>query len=100
MATSWMPKSPYVQLTGYYVIVMGVMYALIVAFPNLELESAFTMERLAALSGGGFGGPVGVEATQPRDPLETGIQAVTAIIGALMVLAPVAWVYMLTKQEK
>ena len=82
MATRWMSKSPYALLTGYYLIVMAVIYALIIALPALELESAFTMERLAALSGGGFGGgAVGVEATQPRDPLETAIQALTAIIG-------------------
>ena len=55
MPTRWMAKSPYVLLTGYYLIVMAVIYALIIAFPSLELESAFTMERLA-LSGTGFGG--------------------------------------------
>ncbi len=100
MASRWMPKSPYVLLTGYYLIVVAGIYALITLFPALELESAFTMERFAGVSGGGFGGTVGVEAAQPRDPLETGLQALTAIIGALLVLIPVAWVYMLTKQEK
>ena len=100
MATRWMLKSPYALLTAYYLIVMAGVYALVIGLPDLNLESAFTMERLAALSGSQFGGPVGVEATQPRNPLETGIQAFTAIIGALLVLIPVAWVYMLTKQEK
>ena len=98
MAVKWLPKSPYIQLTLYYVVVVAAVFGLISAFPNLG--SAFMMERLAELAGTGFGGQVGVDAAQPRDPIETGIQAVTAIIGALLVLAPVAWVYMLTKQEK
>jgi hypothetical protein len=98
MDIRWLPKSPYLQLTLYYLVVAAAIFGLISAFPTLE--SAFTMERLAALPSEFGGGPVGVEATQPRDPIETGIQAITAILGALLVLAPVAWVYMLTKQEK
>ena len=100
MASRRMLKSPYILLTTYYIIVTAVIYTLIVAFPVLDLESAFTMERLAGASGNDFRTAVGVATAQPRDPLETGIQAFTAIIGALLVLAPVAWVYMLTKQEK
>lgn len=97
-------RSPYMQLTGYYVIVVAVVFALVTTFPTLR--SSFTMERLAELAAAGVDRgadlerAVGVEAAQPRDPVETGIETITAIIGALLVLAPVAWVYMLTKQEK
>jgi hypothetical protein len=86
------------QLTGYYVVVVVVVFALIRAFPTIE--SSFTMERLAELASTDLRSGVGLEAAQPRNPLETGIEAITAIVGALVVLAPVAWVYMLTKQEK
>jgi hypothetical protein len=66
-------------------------------FPSLE--AAFTFERLQ--SGAGiFSQGVGVADTVRVDPLQTAMDALTAIIGALLVLAPVAWVYMVTKQEK
>jgi hypothetical protein len=91
-------KSPFLSLTAYYVLVVLVVAALVKTFPFLE--TAFTLERLSNAVGFTQGGPVAVQDTEAVNPFTTGLEALTSILGALLVLAPVAWVYMLTKQEK
>lgn len=92
-------QSHAVRLGAYYVMVVLVVFALVRTFPLLE--GAFTGERLREFSGGVFTrGTVGVATPSSVDALRTALDAFTAIIGALLVLAPVAWVYMVTKQEK
>lgn len=92
--------SPFLRLTAYYVIVAGITYGLVRLFP--ALEAAFTMERLGEIGGGGRGGfdTISITGGRPVSPLRTGLDALSAIVGALLILVPVAWVYMLTKQEK
>ena len=90
-------QSHAVRLGAYYVILVLVVFALVRTFP--ALEAAFTFERLEA-GAGIFSHRVGVTDAVRVDPLQTAVDALTAIIGALLVLAPVAWVYMVTKQEK
>ena len=93
-------KSPFLTLTGYYILVVLVVAALVKAFPILE--TAFTLERLSTLGSGlDFArGAVGVQGSEAVNPFTTALETITSILGALLVLAPVAWVYMLTKQEK
>lgn len=87
-------ESPYFRLTAYYLSVVVVCGVLLWQFESLW--SAFTFERLSQ--------PielVGVQdAATPGAPFQTALEALIAIVGALVVLAPVAWVYMITKQEK
>ena len=91
-------QSHSLRLAGYYIIVVLVVYALVRMFP--ALEAAFTFERLETGAGIFTRGGVGVADAVRVDPIQTAVDALTAIIGALLVLAPVAWVYMVTKQEK
>ena len=90
--------SPYVRLTLYYAAVVTAGFLLVRAFPSLE--SAFNMERLRETADIFSNRGVGTASDVPTNPLTVSSDALVAILGALLLLAPVAWVYMLTKKDK
>lgn len=90
-------SSPFVRLTAYYLMLMAVGFALLTAFP--ALGQVFSLQRLSELAAGEFT-PVGVGGEPALSPVESGLAALMAIAGALIMLAPVVWVYMLTKQHQ
>ena len=94
-------SSPFTRLTIYYVIVAAVAYGVFLVFPNSA--DMFSGERLRELEqGGGFlTGPVGVNDAEPaRGALALATITLSAIVGCLILLAPVVWVYMVTKQQE
>ncbi len=91
--------SSFVRLTGYYVVVGLVVFGLITLFPMLE--GSFSFERLQAVAAGDLFGDVGVGTGGPqRSPAESLALTLFAISATIVLLAPVAWVYMVTRQEK
>jgi hypothetical protein len=94
-------RSPFVKLTIYYLLLGGVTFALLSKFA--VLRSGFSFARLDQLStAAGFLDPAAVAAHNElmRDPLSSAMTTVLAIFGSLLLLAPVAWVYMVTKQRQ
>ena len=94
-------RSPFVKLTFYYLLLGGVAFVLLSNFP--VLRGAFSLARLDELSGGGgFLDPAAAAAYREsmRDPLGSAMTTIFAILGSLILLAPVAWVYMITKQRQ
>jgi hypothetical protein len=96
-------RSPFIKLAGYYVGLGLVVFGLLTAFPALRDE--FSLERLRALAESStFPGVTGdaslTSESSIRNPLMSGLTALFAIVGAIALLIPVVWVYMLTKQER
>src|SRR6266704_1539882 len=97
-------KSPFVRLAAYYIVLGLVTIALVRAFP--QLRDLF--ERFQELSPvhGAVGKKEALEqATGTPGPASLGSTALALItflsmIGALVLMVPTAWVYMITKQER
>ena len=101
MSRSRLLWSPLVRVTVYYVVVALVVSAVIVAFPTSR--EMFSGERLQELAQGGglLTGSVAVgDGDSSRGALQLGVITMAAIIGCLVLLAPVVWVYMVTKQQE
>jgi len=93
----WM--SPFVRLTLYYVLAGVGVYGLLFLFP--QLHDAFSGERLSELAQTDFyGGPVGVNDLPEGNALGLAITTLISIVGCLILLIPVVWVYMVTKQKE
>ena len=90
-------RSPFTRLTLYYLFLSVAAYALLSRFE--VLRGAFSLERLNA-PGGGFGSDLTSVSEAALDPVGSAVTAVFAIVGGLTLLAPVAWVYMITKQRE
>lgn len=93
--------SPFLRLTGYYIVVAGLLYAVTLVFP-VVLES-FSGERLSQLAQRGFlggGDPVGVSDRSMRGPVDSILFAALSMVGSIVLLAPVVWVYMITRQRQ
>ncbi|MEE8368905.1 MAG: DUF4956 domain-containing protein [Thermoanaerobaculia bacterium] len=94
-------RSPFVKLTFYYLLLGSLTFGLLAIFP--ALQSAFSLARLSELSGGGGfldPGNAAVYQKSMYDPLGSAITTTFAILSSLALLAPVAWVYMITKQRQ
>jgi len=97
-------KSPFVRLVAYYIVLGLVTIALVRTFP--QLRDLF--ERFQELSPvhGAVGKKEALEqATGTPGPASLGSTALALItflsmIGALALMVPTAWVYMITKQER
>jgi hypothetical protein len=94
--------SPFVKITVYYVILASIVFGLVTLFPSLE--EAFSLNQLRSLAAGRQAldaSAVGVtEEAMLADPWTSSLAAFFAMAGSLVLLAPVVWVYMITKQEK
>jgi hypothetical protein len=95
-------RSPFTRITLYYLVAGGLLYALTFVFP-VVLES-FSGERLSELAQrgltGGGGDPIGVSDRSMRGPVDSIVFAVLSMVGCLVLLAPVVWVYMVTRQRQ
>lgn len=93
-------RSPFVKLTFYYLLLGGGTYLLLSNFTSLQ--DAFSLARLDVLSTGeGFlDGTRAAARQRAMDPLGSAMTTIFAIVGSLALLAPVAWVYMVTKQRQ
>lgn len=96
---SWFSRHPVLKLAAYYLVLAGGVAVLYQVEPNMQ--GVFTMERFSdavassksALQGGESNiGSVSV-ATQAAESL-------FAMLGAVLLMIPVAWVYILTRAKK
>lgn len=88
-------KAPFVRLVLYYLVLALVVTLMRLNWP--ELYSLFS--RGAAVGAALFGGPP----ADPTGPLTTPFPALATalmIVGTLVIMVPVAWVYMITKQRE
>ncbi len=95
-------RSPFVRLAGYYVIFGAAVYGIARLVP--AVLDAFTGERLGELARRGLFGAgadqVGVAERVMRGPVDSAFFTAFAILGCLLLLAPVVWVYMITRQKE
>ncbi len=90
-------RSPVVQVALYYVIAIGAAAALLQAFPQLGIH--FSPDPLRLMPGvDQFTAAVGQGGRAAAPPVSA-VGAVLSIVGALALSVPVAWVYMLTKED-
>ena len=95
-------RSPFVRLAGYYVIFGAVVYGAARLVP--AILDAFTGKRLGELARRGLfsagGDQVAVGEGAMRGPVDSAFFTAFAIVGCLLLLAPVVWVYMITRQKE
>lgn len=90
---------PLIQLSAYYVILFLGVYGLISVFPMLQgyfpLGGVETLESgVQEFLSGNTGTPV------QWDPLEKSIRLTIALVGVLLLMEPVAWIYMGARRRK
>jgi hypothetical protein len=94
--------SPFLRISIYYVVAVAVLYGVTFIFP-VVLES-FSGERLSELAQRGFlgggGEEMGVSDRSMRGPVDSMVFAILAMLGSIVLLAPVVWVYMITRQRQ
>ena len=92
--------SPFVRLTFYYLALGLVLWGLASLFP--QVLEAFSGERLSELAQRGFGGgeAVGIEESATRGPIDSMLFTLFAVVGCLVLLIPVVWVYIVTRQRE
>ncbi|MDX1395183.1 MAG: DUF4956 domain-containing protein [Gemmatimonadota bacterium] len=89
-----------VKLTVYYIVMGLVVWGLATLYP--PVVEAFSAGRLTELAGRGIGGSV-PQAAGPdtmRGPVESMQFTLFAVIGCLILLFPVVWIYMITRQRR
>src|SRR5437667_10080071 len=97
-------QSPFVRLVAYYVLLSVAVWLLIRAFPQIvDLFDAF--QKLSPIHGsGGKKDALEQAATTPGvaslGSANLALITFFSMLGALALVLPVAWVYMITKQER
>ncbi len=99
-------RSPLARLAGYYVLLAIAVWLLVTLFPRLPQ----LLERFRAISLSGVVARRGRDLEQLLEPAPAGAEplsqgdwavlAVLSMLGALALVVPVTWVYMLTKQRR
>ncbi len=101
---AWAHHAPFLQLLTYYVVVVGVVALLTVLFPGLR-EPFFMPVHLPAVAGQQalqtgvipFQAPL-TEYEAVNQAVERAFTTLVVILGALLLVVPVAWIYMRTKR--
>ncbi|HEX5872890.1 MAG TPA: DUF4956 domain-containing protein, partial [Longimicrobium sp.] len=91
---------PFLRLGAYYLVLVTVMSLLVYYVPAVR-EAFLSSQALALEEGGGFVGPVGEDfgaRVSLNEALRRAMGTLLVILGALSLVVPVAWVYMLTKR--
>jgi hypothetical protein len=91
---------PFLRLLFYYVVLTTVMSLLVYAIPAVR-EAFLAPSALSGEEGGNLVGPVTEgygDTVSLNEALERAIATLLVIAGALSLVVPVAWVYMLTKR--
>src|SRR5438046_8003607 len=102
MARMW--QSPFVRLAAYYVVLSVAVGLLVKAFPQIvDLFEAF--QRLSPIPGtGGRKDALDQAANTPGvaslGSANLALVTLLSMLGALALVLPVAWVYMITKQHR
>lgn len=93
---------PFLRLLLYYVVLVGVMSLLVYYVPAVR-EAFLSSSAITLEPGGGLVGPVGEDfgaRVSLNEALSRFMGTLLVILGALSLVVPVAWVYMLTKRFK
>jgi len=93
---------PFLRLLLYYVVLVAVMSLLVYYVPAVR-EAFLSSQALTLEEGGGLVGPVGEDfgaRVSLNEALSRFMGTLLVILGALSLVVPVAWVYMLTKRFK
>lgn len=94
-------RSPFVRLTLYYVLLGLFVWGLTILFPTIA--DAFSGERLSQLAQRSeftSSGPTGTEPGTMRSPTQSLLFTFFAVSGCLLLLVPVVWVYIITRQKR
>jgi hypothetical protein len=91
-------SSPFTSITAYYIVIGLIFWGLATLFP--VLQQAFSTERLGELAQRNVFLDQSDALEVARDPVETMLVTLFASFGCLIMLAPVVWVYMVTKQQE
>ncbi|MFV1987182.1 MAG: DUF4956 domain-containing protein [Gemmatimonadota bacterium] len=88
------------KLTLYYVAAGLLLWGAAALYP--PILDAFSGGRLSELANRGFGGApaVGVADTTMRGPVESMVFTLLAVSGSLILLIPIVWIYMITRQRQ
>ena len=96
---SWFSSHPVIQILAYYLALAVVIAVLQRVAPNLQ--GVFNMDRFHGAVGTG---PQGIlqssERMVPTKPASVVFEATVAMLGAVLLMIPVAWVYILTRAKK
>ncbi|HEV3049649.1 MAG TPA: DUF4956 domain-containing protein, partial [Longimicrobium sp.] len=93
---------PFLRLLLYYVLLVAVMSLLVYFVPSVR-EAFLSSNAITLEPGGGLVGPVGEDfgaRVSLNEALSRFLGTLLVILGALSLVVPVAWVYMLTKRFK
>ena len=94
-------SSPFTRLTAYYAVLGGAVWALVRLFPGLpDLLERF--RKLSALSAGSRGRDLSDVTTGFESLPQSDLALITLVsmLAALLLVVPVAYVYMVTKQRR
>jgi len=98
-SASWFSAHPVLKIALYYLALAGGV-ALLYQF-NPHVQGLFTMERFAAVVETGKKGLLADTTSYGNvTPAEVGLETLTAMLGAVLLMLPVAWVYILTRAKK
>ncbi|NJD19506.1 MAG: DUF4956 domain-containing protein [Gemmatimonadetes bacterium] len=88
------------RVLGYYVVLAGALLLLLRAVPEVrQALGGEGLQRLAAANPFGDAAPA-VGKVVERTPGQEAILGILSMLGALLVMLPVTWVYMLTRQRR
>ncbi len=96
---SWFSSHPVVQIFAYYVVLALGVYLLYLVNPNLQ--GVFNMERFQEAVATGkkaLGEDTGSYVNLP--PATMAFETVLVMLGAVVLMIPVAWVYILTRSRR
>jgi hypothetical protein len=98
-APSWFSAHPVQQILAYYLVLALVVTILWYVDPNMQ--GVFTMERFSeAVATGRTALREDTGSYVNLDPATMGFETVMAMLGAVLLMIPVAWVYILTRARR
>ncbi len=94
------PSAPVLQVTVYYAVLGGLLAAILWLFPGLaDYIPINAQEFMGWGTDANVFEAVGPDADTGTDGLDTALSLVVSMAGALILMVPVAWVYMGTRQQ-
>lgn len=97
--SSWWSRHPVVQIAAYYLVLAGAVAVLYQVDPLMQ--GVFTMDRFSETVASGKLGLQGAESSPSNITVATqAMESLFAMLGAVLLMVPVAWVYILTRAKK
>ena len=97
--TPWFSRHPVLQIAAYYVVMAGAVVVLYRIDPLMQ--GVFTMDRFSEAVATGKSALMGGESSSPNIGVAAmATESLFAMLGAVLLMVPVAWVYILTRAKK